>query len=174
MKTPLGCKYSVLHTQKALQPLLSFFCLNLTSVDTKKIAENIQKETGGDLFEIQTVQSYPIEYNATTEQAKKEINSEYKPPLKTKIKNIDQYNVIFIGSPNWWGTIAPAVSSFISENDLTGKTIIPFITHGGGGIQNTLTDLTNQCKGCLINQNIWNSYGSQITGLSEWLKEIIN
>lgn len=142
------------------------------SGNTKEVAEAIQKEIGGDLFEIQTVQSYPEEYRATTTQAKKEINEGYKPALKAKVENIAQYDTVFIGSPNWWGTIAPAVSSFIAENDLNRKTVIPFITHGGGGVQNTVRDLTAQCQGCSVKQDGWVGYGSRTMGISGWLKEL--
>ncbi len=67
--------------------------------NTKAVAEEIQKDTGGDIFELQTVQSYPANYKAQTEQAKKEIQDGYKPLLKNKIDNIDQYDIIFVGSP---------------------------------------------------------------------------
>lgn len=143
------------------------------SGNTKEIAEDIHKAVGGTLFEIQTVQSYPEEYRATTEQAKKEINDHFKPELKTKVENMAQYDTVFIGSPNWWGTIAPAVSSFLAEYDLNGKTVIPFITHGGGGEQNTVKDLTAQCTGCHVSSHPWVSYKTMTLGrMNGWLKEI--
>lgn len=143
------------------------------SGNTKEIAEDIHEITGGTLFEIQTVQSYPEEYRATTEQAKKEINENYRPELKTKVDNIAQYDTVFIGSPNWWGTIAPAVSSFLSEYDLSGKTVIPFITHGGGGEQQTVKNLTEQCKGCRVSDQPWVSYKTVTLGrLNNWLKNL--
>lgn len=108
--------------------LIAYYSL---SGNTKDVAEAIRSKTGGDIFRIETVQSYPEEYRATTAQAKREINEGFRPELKGKIDNIAQYDIIFIGSPNWWGTIAPAVSSFLADYDLKGKTVIPFITHGG-------------------------------------------
>lgn len=142
------------------------------SGNTKEAAEAIQKETGGELFEIQTVQTYPEEYRATTEQAKKEINEGYRPELKTTVADMAQYDVVFIGSPNWWGTIAPAVSTFLESYDLKGKKIIPFITHGGGGVQNTVKDLTAQCAECQVVSNPWTGFKSFKFGLSGWLKEL--
>lgn len=142
------------------------------SGNTKELAEAIQKEIGGTLFEIQTVQTYPEAYRATTEQAKKEIDENFKPKLKTKVDNIDQYDTVFIGSPNWWGTIAPAVSTFLADYDLSGKKVIPFITHGGGGVQNTVKNLTEQCKGCVVSNDPWSSYKSFKIGLSGWLKDL--
>lgn len=142
------------------------------SGNTKEVAEAIQKITGGDLFEIKTEGSYPEEYNAMVQQAKKEINDNFRPKLTTSVADIAQYDTIFIGSPNWWGTITPQVSSFLAEYDLSGKNIIPFITHGSGGLQNTVTDLTVQCQGCNINTNAWSGYGNRTQGISGWLEEL--
>lgn len=83
-----------------------------------------------------------------------------------------QYDVVFLGSPNWWGTITPQVSSFLDTYDLSGKTVIPFITHGGGGVQKTIADMTRQCTGCRVVSDGWTGYGSQTAGLTDWLKEI--
>lgn len=142
------------------------------SGNTKEVAEAIQKITGSDLFEIKTEGSYPEEYNAMVQQAKKEINDNFRPKLTTSVADIAQYDTIFIGSPNWWGTITPQVSSFLAEYDLSGKNIIPFITHGGGGVQNTVADLTKQCKGCKVNQNDWVGYGSRTFGITGWLEDL--
>lgn len=142
------------------------------SGNTKKVAENIHQKVGGDIFEIQTVQTYPEKYRATTTQAKKEINEGYRPELKTAVDNIDQYDVVFLGSPNWWGTIAPAVSTFLANYNLSGKTIVPFITHGGGGEQNTVKDLTAQCNGCVIVSEPWVGYSSRTIGITDWLEDL--
>ena len=142
------------------------------SGNTKEVANAIHKQVGGDLFEIQTVEAYPSEYSETTAQAKKEINEGFRPKLKGSVDNMAQYDVVFIGSPNWWGTIAPAVSSFIEAYDLNGKTVIPFITHGGGGEQNTIRDMTAQCKGCKVKSDGWVGYGSRTLGVSGWLEDM--
>lgn len=139
---------------------------------TKEVAEHIHKEIGGDLFEIKTEGTYPDDYKPMTEQVKKEIEAGYRPKLLNKIENISQYDVVFIGSPNWWGTITPQVSSFIESYDLNGKIIIPFITHGGGGTQNTVKNLTKQCKGCDVTDNPWVGYGSRTFGVSGWLEDL--
>ncbi len=142
------------------------------SGNTKEVAEAIQEKTGGTLFRIETVQSYPEEYRATTEQAKKEINDHFHPELKTKVADISQYDVIFLGSPNWWGTIAPAVSTFLASYNLKGKKVIPFITHGGGGVQNTIKDMTAQCSGCDVVADGWVGYSSRTFGIGGWLKDV--
>lgn len=112
------------------------------SGNTKIAAEVIAKTTGADLFEIVPVKAYPSDYKTCTEQAKEEINANARPELKDFPKDLSAYNKIYIGSPNWWGTMAPPVASFIEKcGDLNGKTIVPFFTHGGGGMQNYEKDV---------------------------------
>lgn len=141
------------------------------SGNTKTVAEAIHNAVGGDIIEITTNHKYPDEYRPMTEQAKVEIAEGFRPELTSKVDNISQYDVIFIGSPNWWGTISPIVSSFLDNNDLSGKTVIPFITHGGGGEQRTVTDLTAQCKGCTVEKG-WIGSGSSTSGLDNWLNNL--
>ena len=142
------------------------------SGNTKEVAEAIYEKIGGDLFEIKTEGSYPDEYRPMTVQAKKEIQDGYRPKLTTGVADISQYDVVFIGSPNWWGTITPQVSSFLENYDLSGKTVVPFITHGGGGVQNTVSDMTAQCRGCNVSKNGWVGYGSRTLGISGWLEDL--
>jgi flavodoxin len=120
------------------------------SGNTREIANQIHDRVGGDIIELQTVEPYPDEYDAVTKQAKQELNSGYKPALKTKIENIGSYDVIFVGSPIWWGTIAAPVKTFLSEYDLSGKTIVPFITHAGSGLGRSVTDIATLCPNSTI------------------------
>lgn len=140
--------------------------------NTKEVAEAIHEKIGGTLFRIETVQAYPEKYRETVEQAKKEIADSFRPELKEKVTDISQYDIIFIGSPNWWGTITPAVSTFLASYDLKGKTVIPFITHGSGGVQDTIKNLTAQCIGCNVNQNGWVGFSSRTLGIGSWLKDL--
>lgn len=142
------------------------------SGNTREVAEAIYKQVGGDLFEIKTEGTYPDEYRPMTNQAKKEIQDGYRPKLTTAVADISQYDTVFIGSPNWWGTITPQVSSFLESYDLSGKKIIPFITHGGGGVQNTVTDMAAQCKGCTVSRDGWVGYNSRTIGVSGWLEDL--
>ncbi|MCL2484523.1 MAG: flavodoxin [Endomicrobia bacterium] len=143
------------------------------SGNTAKIAKQIQKYTGGDLFEIKTIDAYPAKYNDLTSQAKKEISEGFKPTLASKVINFEKYDIIFVGSPNWWSTIAPPVASFLSEYDFSGKTIIPFCTHGGGGIARCFDDM----KKLQPNANFLEGkgfYGSDASEneISKWLKNL--
>ena len=122
--------------------------------NTRAVGQHILSHVGGDIVELQTVQTYPEEYKATTEQAKQELKSGYLPPLQTKIKNIESYDVIFLGSPNWWNTIASPVRTFLSSYDLSGKTIAPFITHGGSALGKSVTDIRTLCPKSTVLEGI--------------------
>ena len=125
--------------------------------NTKYAAAQIQKATGGTLFEIKPVKPYPSEYRECTVQARKEIQEGGRPELAAKVEDMGKYDVIFIGSPNWWSTIAPPVASFLASYDLSGKTVIPFATSGGSGIEKAERSLKSHCpqanwkKGKLLN-----------------------
>jgi flavodoxin len=115
------------------------------SGNTRKIASLIQQEVGGTMHEIQPEVPYPSSYNAVVDQAKEEIQAGYKPALRSTLDQIQSYDTVFVGSPNWWSTIAPPVATFLSEHDLSGKTIVPFCTHGGGGLGRIGRDVAKLC-----------------------------
>jgi len=122
------------------------------SGNTRRIAKIIHELVDGDIIEIIPEKPYPKSYWETVEQARKEIRTGYKPPIKTRVENIEDYDIVFLGSPNWWGTLAPPVVSFIELHNLSNKTIAPFFTHGGGGIQRMLSDLRKLCPNARILQ----------------------
>lgn len=105
---------------------------------------------GPIIFEIQTVLQYPKDYDTVVKQAKEEQKSGYKPKLKTKIKNIDSYDVVFIGYPNWWGTIPMAFVTFFEEYNFPGKTIVPFCTHNGSHLGRSVKDIAKLCPKATI------------------------
>lgn len=131
------------------------------SGNTRELAKQIHEIVNGDMVELETVKPYPDEYNAVTKQAKEELNSGYKPPLRTKVNNIGAYDVIFVGSPNWWSTIASPVRTFLSEYDLSGKTIAPFITHAGSRLGRSAADISMLCPKSTI-----------LDGLAIWGKDV--
>ncbi|MDO4551329.1 MAG: flavodoxin [Planctomycetia bacterium] len=122
------------------------------SGSTRAAAKMIQAECGGEIFEIVPVRPYPSDYQKCVEQAKKECRSDFHPDLKETLANVGKYEVIFVGSPNWWGTVAPPVATFLTAYDFNGKILVPFITHGGGGMQNCLRDVKRMCPGVNIPQ----------------------
>lgn len=106
--------------------------------NTEFIANEIQKNLGGDLFEIKTVKKYPETHNSLLEDAYKEKSDDARPKLATKIENLDQYDYIFIGYPNWNSDLPMPLYTFLEQYDFSGKTIIPFVTHGGSGFSDTI------------------------------------
>ena len=121
--------------------------------NTKKIAEKIQKTTSADIFAIETVEPYVGDYNSVVEQGKEEIDQGFKPEIKSLSVNLAGYDTIIIGTPVWWYTYAPAVATFLSEYDLSGKTIIPFVTNGGW-IGHTIQDVEKVCKNAIVANEI--------------------
>lgn len=109
---------------------------------TEYMAKVIQEETGSDLFEIQTVEKYPENFSVLMSQAGKEQREGYRPELATHIENLDQYDTIFVGYPNWWDDMPMVMYSFFEEHDFAGKTIIPFNSHGGREFSQTIQEIT--------------------------------
>jgi flavodoxin len=118
--------------------------------NTKAVAEMIQKNVGGKLVAIELEKPYPENYQATVAQVASENQSGYLPPLKTKIDSIGQYDVVFVGFPTWGMQLPPPMKSFLKQNDLSGKTIIPFNTNGGYGIGSTFETVRQLCPGSKI------------------------
>ncbi len=143
--------------------------------NTRQIAEQIHRFVGGDLIEIETIDKYPADHSEILEQARKEINAGYQPALKTKIENIKDYTVLFLGYPNWWGTIATPVSAFLEKHDLSEKTIAPFCTHGTGGLARTVEAVKKMCPDSKVLDalGITNSRVHEAESeVSEWLSSM--
>lgn len=105
------------------------------------MAMTIQEAIGGELFRIETKEKYPLEHETLVNQAKEEQNEEVRPELATHIENVEQYDIIFLGYPNWWGDMPLPLYTFLEEYDFSGKTIIPFNSHGGSGFSNTIEEI---------------------------------
>lgn len=114
--------------------------------NTEIIAEMIAEETKGTLFHIETETPYPADYMECIDLAKKEMNAHARPAIKGDTK-VDNYDVIFLGYPNWWGEVPMAVYSFIEKHHWQGKIVIPFCTHEGSGLGSTESKLKKACQG---------------------------
>lgn len=142
--------------------------------NTRTLATQIRQSVGGDIFELQPATPYSTDYDTVVKQGKQEVESGYKPPLKSKVDNLAAYDVIFIGTPIWWYTIAPPVATFLAESDLAGKTIIPFCTHGGYGAGHSAEDIKKLApKAKVLDELVLN--GSQSYSQAEisiWLNKV--
>lgn len=145
------------------------------SGNTKAVAEEIHKQIGGDLQAIVPVTPYSETYAVTVAKAKQEQLSNSRPEIKTQIANIDEYDTILLGYPNWWGSYPMLIASFAESNKLDGKTIAPFYTHGGGGEQRCSTDLRKLLPKADIKEGLCLSGSSARSAQSEvsaWLKKL--
>ena len=114
--------------------------------NTERIAKKLQSVAGGDLLKIDTAVPYSGGYNAVVEQGQREVERGYEPELKPLTVDPADYDVIAIGTPTWWYTMAPAVKTFLHHQDLSGKTVVPFMTNGGWP-GHVIKDMKKACAG---------------------------
>jgi flavodoxin len=106
--------------------------------NTAVIARQIRRALDADLFEIRPAEAYPEDYEATVAQATRERESGFEPPLAARVPNVERYETVFLGFPVWGMSAPPVIRSFLSQHDLSGKALVPFITHGGYGLGQSL------------------------------------
>lgn len=142
------------------------------SGNTEKVADMIYEQVGGDLFEIVPANPYPTDYNECLEQARQELNDDYRPALDTHIENTDSYDIVFIGYPIWCGDTPMPIRSFLEEYDFNGKIVIPFCTYGGSGVGESLAVISTICSDSTI-LDVFGIAGSDVensqNGIQEWL-----
>lgn len=114
--------------------------------NTKRIAEQLARETDADIAGIETTVAYAGSYEEVVDQGQREVEEGFMPKINPLPVNISDYDVIAIGTPTWWYTMAPAVLTFLTEQDFTGKTVIPFMTNGGWP-GHVIKDMKAKCKG---------------------------
>lgn len=110
--------------------------------NTEYVAGLVQETVGGDLFRIETKDDYPLEHDALVDQAAEEQEKDLRPELSSHVENCEQYDTVILGYPNWWGDLPMPIYSFLEEYDFGAKTIIPFVTHGGSGLSDTLDTIS--------------------------------
>ena len=143
--------------------------------NTETIANMIAEYTGGDLFQVETTTVYPDEYNDLIAQARQEQDDDARPELASSVEDMDAYDTIFIGYPNWWGTMPMTMFTFLESYDFSGKTIIPFCTHEGSALGRSERDITELIpdaellEGLAIRGSNVDSAGSDVT---HWLEEL--
>lgn len=122
--------------------------------NTERVAEFIQKAVGGDLFEVETVKPYSESYMTCIDEAKKELRAKVRPEIKVYPENFDEYDTIFVGYPNWWGTMPMCMFTLLEKYDFSGKTVIPFCTNEGSGMGSSERDLKKLCIGAEIKSGL--------------------
>lgn len=145
------------------------------SGNTETVAKFIHESVGGDIVKLETKEAYPSDYNTLVNYAQEEQQRNGRPELKTKIDNIDEYDVIFFGYPNWWADMPMAMYSFLDEYDLSGKTIAPFITHGGSGLSGTPNKIKQEEPNATVTEGLaisGSSASSSKGTVQNWLSKI--
>lgn len=130
-------------------------------------------QTGADLFEITCVEPYSTDYNTVLEQAQRDQNEQARPELASHVENMEQYDIILLGYPNWWASIPMPVATFLEEYDFSGKTIVPFCSHGGGRFGQSLTTIAKLTPDANIGEGLAINYSggaSMPSEVSVWLE----
>ncbi len=141
--------------------------------NTRGIAQEIQAQTGADLFEIELVNPYSDDYNTVLDEAQRDQNEQARPELAAHVENMDDYDTIILGYPNWWASIPMPIASFLEEYDFLGKTIIPFCSHGGGRFGQSLTAIAKLAPDASMGEalSVHYSGGSSLSeDITEWLR----
>lgn len=140
-----------LQTQTGGNILIAYFSW---SGNTENAAQVIQEQTGADIIELNPAEPYSSNYSEVLDQAQKDMNADARPELANHVENMEQYDTILLGYPNWWATIPMPVATFIEEYDFSGKTIIPFCSHGGGGFGQSITDISKLAPNSRIGEGL--------------------
>lgn len=126
----------------------------LSTGNTEKIAKMVAEIRGADLFQIEQKMPYAADYNTCIEEAEKDLKENIRPELVSTLESIDGYDEIYIGFPNYWGTMPMAVFTFLEQFDWSGKTIHPFVTHEGSGFGKSMDDLEKVCRGAVFTKGL--------------------
>lgn len=145
------------------------------SGNTEAVANFIHDAVGGDIVRLETETPYPSDYDELVDYAQEEQRENARPALSTNIDNIDEYDTIFLGYPNWWGDMPMPIYTFLDEYDLSGKTIAPFITHGGSGLSGTPENIKEEEPNATVTEGLAVSGSSSRNAQStvnNWLSQI--
>lgn len=141
--------------------------------NTETVANIIRDNVGGDIVKLETTEAYPSDYDELVDYAQQEQQEDARPELSTVIENIEQYDTIFLGYPNWWGDMPMAIYTFLDTYDLSGKTIAPFITHGGSGLSGTPENIQEEELNATVTEGLAID-GDEASDSSEDIVEWLN
>ncbi|OUO78598.1 hypothetical protein B5F53_09945 [Blautia sp. An249] len=144
--------------------------------NVQELAGWVQEETGGDLFSIRVTEPYPSDWDACLDRANQERGENARPKLTEQVENLEDYDIVFLGFPNWWYGAPMAVLSFLEENDLSGKQIYLFCSHGTGGLANSVEDIKGVVPDGKFSDDIFDCYEEDASGsqqaIQDWVKEL--
>ena len=145
--------------------------------NTQYVASLIGQHTGGEMFLIETEEKYPADYDETDEQGGRENRERTRPKLASHIQNLDDYDTIFLGFPNWYYDMPMAVYAFLEEYDLSGKRIIPFVTSGGSGFSDSISEIKKLQPGAEVEDDGFKATHSKIDDVTaedvgDWIADL--
>ena len=144
--------------------------------NVQQLAGWVQEETGGELFSIQVTDPYPSDWDECLARANQERGDQARPELIANVENMEQYDTVFLGYPNWWYGVPMALLSFIEQNDLSGKQVYLFCSHGTGGLANSVEQITDAAPAAVISDNIFHCYEEDAASSQEdirnWIAEL--
>ena len=138
--------------------------------NVRQLAGWVQEETGGDLFSIRVAEPYPSDWDECLERANEERGEDTRPELVENVANLDQYDTVFLGYPNWWYGAPMALLSFLEQNDLSGKQVYLFCSHGTGGLAGSVEQITEAAPDAIISDNIFDCYEEEAAYSEEEIK----
>lgn len=159
-------------TQPEAAALIVYFSW---SGNTESVANEIQAQTGADIFKIVPETPYTDDYETLLDIAQEEQAADARPAIRDTVENFDQYDVVYLGYPNWWGDMPMILYTFLDEYDFSGKTIAPFVTSGGSGFSNTISTIESLEPEAAVTEGL--SLGSSAAAqpesqVAEWLEAI--
>lgn len=138
--------------------------------NVQQLAGWVQEETGGNLFSIRVTEPYPSDWDDCLERANQERGDNARPALQERVENLDQYDTVFLGYPNWWYGVPMALLSFLEENDLSGKQVYLFCSHGTGGLASSVDIITEAVPEAMISDTIFDCYEEEASSSEEAIK----
>ncbi len=127
---------------------------DLKKGNTEIVAEYIAEAVGADLFEVDTVKPYAVDYNKCTEEAKEELRNKFYPEIKETLTNVEEYDNIVVAGPCWWGTYPMAIFTQLKKLDFNGKKVFPVMTHEGSGLGGSAVALKKYCVGAVVGEGL--------------------
>ena len=144
--------------------------------NVQQLATWVQEETGGQLFSIQVKDPYPSDWDECLSRANEERRDDARPQLVANVENIDEYDVVFLGYPNWWYGVPMPLLSFLEANDLSDKQVYLFCSHGTGGLANSVEIISEALPDSTISDNIFDCYEEDAPNsqedISNWVSEL--
>lgn len=141
--------------------------------NVQQLAGWVQEETGGDLFSIQVTDPYPSDWDECLSRANQERGEDARPELTANVANLEQYDTVFLGYPNWWYGVPMALLSFLEQNDLSGKQVYLFCSHGTGGLARSVEIITEAAPDAVISDDIFDCYeeeaASSQSDIQDWV-----